>query len=109
MSLSQSSTGSKNGQGIFSILNDPQSLSSTPRATPPPPKGSQSSFGMSNGISRGSFGGASNEHGSNMSYQGDDRPQIYRVRLISSISLPDVILMILNRRCTLISKSMKWK
>lgn len=99
MSFSQSSTGSTNGQGIFSILNNSQSLSSTPRATPPPPKGSQTSFGMSNGIPRGSFGGydgTSNEYGSNMSYQGDSKPQIYRVRAISSISLPDVILMVLE-------------
>lgn len=41
-----------------------------------------SSFGMSNGMSRGSFGGydGSNEYGSTMSQQDDYKPQIYRVR-----------------------------
>ncbi|KAJ5689605.1 hypothetical protein N7462_003997 [Penicillium macrosclerotiorum] len=85
MSYSQSSTGSVNGLA-YNILNASQSLSSTPRATPPPPKGSQmSSFGMSNGASRGSFNGydGSNDYGSAISYQ---EPQIYRA-VYSNVSV----------------------
>lgn len=100
MSFSQSSTGSAIGLGTYNILNNSQSLSSTPRATPPPPKGSQAaSFGMSNGVPRGSFGGydGANEYRSNMSYQDDDKPQIYRVRPpMSSISLWVVVLTVPN-------------
>ncbi|KAJ5649986.1 uncharacterized protein N7484_003709 [Penicillium longicatenatum] len=80
MSLSQSSVGSMNGP-TYNILNKSQSLSSTPRATPPPPRGSQmSSFNMSNGASRGSYGGydGKNDNGSMMSYQEEYAPQIYR-------------------------------
>jgi len=42
-----------------------------------------SSFNMSNGALRGSFGGydGQNDYGSNMSYQDEYKPQIYRVRL----------------------------
>lgn len=41
-----------------------------------------SSFNMSNGALRGSFGGydGQNDYGSNMSYQDEYKPQIYRVR-----------------------------
>lgn len=81
MSYSQNSTGSANG---LAFLNTSQSLSSTPGATPPPPKGSQmSSFGMSNGMSRSSFGGydGGNDYGSTGQYQNQsEKPQIYRVR-----------------------------
>jgi hypothetical protein len=40
------------------------------------------SFNMSNGVSRGSFRGydSQNDYGSNMSYQEEYKPQIYRVR-----------------------------
>lgn len=75
MSYSQSSTGS-NGMA-YNMLNASQSLSSTPRATPPPPKGGSqaSSFGIPNGLPRGSFGGydGSNDY---------DKPQIYRVSFV---------------------------
>ncbi|KAJ6001886.1 hypothetical protein N7522_007113 [Penicillium canescens] len=80
MSYSQGSTGSANGMA-YNILNASQSLSSTPRATPPPPKGSQmSSFGYANGLPRNSFNGydGSNDYGSVMSYQEEYKPQIYR-------------------------------
>jgi hypothetical protein len=81
MSYLQNSTVSANG---LAFLNASQSLSSTPGATPPPPKGSQmSSFGMSNGMSRSSFGGydGGNDYGSQGPYQNQsDKPQIYRVR-----------------------------
>jgi hypothetical protein len=82
MSYSQSSTGSANGMA-YNLLNASQSLSSTPRATPPPPKGSQmSSFGYPSGAPRNSFNGydGSNDYGSVMSYQEEYKPQIYRVR-----------------------------
>ncbi|KAJ5176569.1 uncharacterized protein N7482_002446 [Penicillium canariense] len=89
MSYSQNSTGSANGL-VYNILNNSQSLSSTPRATPPPPKGSQmSSFGVSNGASRGSFNGnydGGNDYGSMMSYQEDYKPQIYRA-VYSNVSV----------------------
>ncbi|KAJ5576075.1 hypothetical protein N7535_003001 [Penicillium sp. DV-2018c] len=64
----------------YNTLNASQSLSSTPRATPPPPKGSQmSSFGYTDGPQR-SFGGydGANDNGSVMSYQEEYKPQIYR-------------------------------
>lgn len=84
MSYSQGSTGS-NGMAYSMLnasMNASQSLSSTPRATPPP-KGSQMSYsGYPNGLARtSSFGGygASNGYGS-MSYQEEHKPQIYRVR-----------------------------
>ncbi|KAJ5574116.1 uncharacterized protein N7459_008543 [Penicillium hispanicum] len=88
MSYSQSSTGSANGLS-YNILNASQSLSSTPRATPPLSKGPQmSSFGMSNGMSRGSFGGydGTNDYGSTMPYQDEDKPQIYRA-VYSNVSV----------------------
>ncbi|KAJ5134258.1 hypothetical protein N7526_005623 [Penicillium atrosanguineum] len=87
MSYSQNSTGSANG---LAFLNASQSLSSTPGATPPPPKGSQmSSFGMSNGMSRSSFGGydGGNDYGSQGPYQNQsDTPQIYRA-VYSNVSV----------------------
>ncbi|KAJ5619402.1 hypothetical protein N7510_003386 [Penicillium lagena] len=79
MSYSQSSTGS-NGMA-YNLLNASQSLSSTPRATPPPAKGGSqtSSFGIPNGLPRGSFGGydGSNDY---------DKPQIYRA-VYSNVSV----------------------
>ncbi|KAJ5099357.1 hypothetical protein N7532_006358 [Penicillium argentinense] len=88
MSYSQSSTGSTNGLN-YNTLKTAQSLNSTPRATPPTSKGPQiSSFNMSNGASRGSFAGyeGSNEYGSNMSYQEEYAPQIYRA-VYSNVSV----------------------
>ncbi|KAJ5461227.1 uncharacterized protein N7458_002779 [Penicillium daleae] len=89
MSYSQRSTGSANGLA-YNILNNSQSLSSTPRATPPPPKGLQmSSFGVSNGASRGSFNGSydgGNDYGSMMTYQEEFKPQIYRA-VYSNVSV----------------------
>lgn len=45
------------------------------------------SFNMSNGVSRGSFGGydGQNDYGSNVSYQDEYKPQIYRVRRFDQI------------------------
>lgn len=81
MSYSQDSTGSANGLA-YNIFNATQSISSTPRATPPPPKTQMSnSFSMPNGISRGSFSGydGTNDYGSVASQQDEYKPQIYRV------------------------------
>ncbi|CAG8211831.1 unnamed protein product [Penicillium salamii] len=82
MSYSQGSTG-PNGMAynmLNASMNASQSLSSTPRATPPP-RGSHMSFsGYPNGLPRtSSFGGygGSNDNGS-MSYQEAHKPQIYR-------------------------------
>ncbi|KAF9895028.1 hypothetical protein FE257_004656 [Aspergillus nanangensis] len=97
MSYSQSSMGSANGmsfsQSQMGSFNASQSVSSTPRATPPP-KGSQQSamsFTYSNGAhhgSRGSFGGFEdmNGYGAMVSYQDEYRPQIYRA-VYSNVSV----------------------
>jgi hypothetical protein len=82
MSYSQGSTGS-NGMA-YNMLNASQSLSSTPRATPPPKGPQMSSFGYPNGLPRSSFGGydGANDYGSVVSYQDEYKPQIYRVRCL---------------------------
>ncbi|KAJ5908224.1 hypothetical protein N7495_000906, partial [Penicillium taxi] len=78
MSYPQGNTGPANGLN-YNMPNGSQSLSSTPRATRPPPKASQmSSFGISNGSSRGSFGGYDDTNETNPSQQEEYPPQIYR-------------------------------
>ncbi|KAJ5263589.1 Glycoside hydrolase superfamily [Penicillium angulare] len=79
---------SANGPIYNNLNNSRRSISSTLRATPPPPKGSQmASFNMSNGA-RGSFGGydGTTENGSMMSYQEEYKPQIYRA-VYSNVSV----------------------
>ena len=92
MSYSQSSMGSGNtlnfSHSQMGSFNASQSVASTPRATPPPPKGSQQStmsFSYPNGMpagSRSSYGGFDEPsgYGPVMSVHEGFKPQIYRVR-----------------------------
>ncbi|EHA23815.1 hypothetical protein ASPNIDRAFT_48514 [Aspergillus niger ATCC 1015] len=95
MSYSQSSMSSANGmvfsQSQMGSFNASQSVSSTPRATPPP-KGSQQSmsFGYSNGLPHGprsSFAGFEDMNGyGTMMYHEEFKPQIYRA-VYSNVSV----------------------
>ena len=72
------------------------------------------SFNMSNGTLRGSFGGydGQNDYGSNMSYQDEYKPQIYRVRRFDQIQCICAISLTLihdTRRFTPMSPFMNWK
>lgn len=99
MSFSQSSIGSANTMNFshsqMGSFNASQSVASTPRATPPPPKGSQQStmsFSYPNGGvpagSRSGYGGfeEQNGYGPVMSVHEGFKPQIYRVRFFSFLS-----------------------
>ncbi|RAK89880.1 apses transcription factor [Aspergillus costaricaensis CBS 115574] len=95
MSYSQSSMSSANGmvfsQSQMGSFNASQSVSSTPRATPPP-KGSQQSmsFGYSNGLPHGprsSFAGFEDMNGyGTIMYHEEFKPQIYRA-VYSNVSV----------------------
>ncbi|KAL2867161.1 putative APSES transcription factor (MbpA) [Aspergillus lucknowensis] len=96
MSYSQGSIGSTNGmafsQSQLGSFNASQSVSSTPRATPPPKSSQQSamSFGYSNGLpngTRASFNGFEDMNGYGaMIYHEDFKPQIYRA-VYSNVSV----------------------
>ena len=109
MTSSHTSVVSANGP-TYNTLNNSQSISSTPRATPPPRKGSRISSNMSN-AARGSFGGydGQNENGSMMSYQEDYKPQIYRVRRLILTPRMHTYSQHLIRRFILMCLFMKWK
>ncbi|KKK16281.1 hypothetical protein P175DRAFT_0504609 [Aspergillus ochraceoroseus IBT 24754] len=96
MSYSQGSIGSANGisfsQSQLGSFNASQSVSSTPRATPPPKSSQQSamSFSYSNGRpngARGGFNGFEDMNGyGTMIYHEEFKPQIYRA-VYSNVSV----------------------
>lgn len=118
MSFPRESVGPSNGlsssQPNMGSFNAAQSVASTPAATPPPPRASQQSnvsysfpnSAMSQGsVGRNSsFGGydENNGIGSMASYQGNNAPQIYRVRFLGTYFVTEgSILVIFTNYCLL--------